>query len=706
MGSCIICGTSVDGRICDLHEEDVVFEFRGSRPGQLTPGRFYRGSVDGYADFGVFIDIGDSVTGLLHRSELDQRLESLDWEAGDTVFVQVQDVRDNGNVDLGWSIRQREGEFRGTLIDDPAADEPVRRADSDRTEPDEDGVEVTPSPSSPSRDTGDTEVTAAEAQDESESESTRSANETEPEQTVEDSSDEPEPATEPTEDPAAEPERVTIETLEDRIGDVVRLEGEIASARQTSGPTVFELRDETGSVECAAFEEAGVRAYPEVGEGDVVRLDGEVEERRGELQVETEALIILEGDELETVSTRMEDALVQRARPEPAAPLADDEAVAAAADDIRDAATAIRRAVIEARPVIVRHAADVDGYLAGAALERATLPLIDDEHQSTDAAYHYFDRRPLEGTVYDLDDATGDVTSMLSNAERHDEQYPLFVFVAAGGTAESLDGYDLLSVYGARTVVIEAAEIDQVVGEAVGTTVTTSGVERSTATTLAANVGVHVNGEIRESVRHLPAVSFWSDTPEAYVDLATEAGYEPAEVRKLREAVALEAFYQSYEDKRELITDLLFGEGDAERSLASHVSEQYRTRMEAAIETARANLETTDIGGVSITILDTDAYTHRYEFPPTDLLLDVLWRELADTDALLGIDEDEAYVRPALDLDVRSIVEEAGENAPKAGLDAAGAREGHVEFLAGERDAVRDALVAAIAGERSSLAAA
>jgi len=78
MGSCIICGTSVDGRICDLHEQDVVFEFRGTKPDELTPGRFYRGTVDGYAEFGVFVDIGDSVTGLLHRSEIDQRLDSLD----------------------------------------------------------------------------------------------------------------------------------------------------------------------------------------------------------------------------------------------------------------------------------------------------------------------------------------------------------------------------------------------------------------------------------------------------------------------------------------------------------------------------------------------------------------------------------------------------------------------------------------------------
>ena len=83
MGSCVICGAAVAGHVCASHEEDVCFEFTGNRPDQLTPGRYYRGTVDGFADFGVFIDIGDQVTGLLHTSELDRRLESLDWDPGD-----------------------------------------------------------------------------------------------------------------------------------------------------------------------------------------------------------------------------------------------------------------------------------------------------------------------------------------------------------------------------------------------------------------------------------------------------------------------------------------------------------------------------------------------------------------------------------------------------------------------------------------------
>jgi len=154
------------------------------------------------------------------------------------------------------------------------------------------------------------------------------------------------------------------------------------------------------------------------------------------------------------------------------------------------------------------------------------------------------------------------------------------------------------------------------------------------------------------------------------------------------------------------MTDLLFGEGDAERSLASHVSEQYRTRMDTAVETAEANLEVREVEGVTVQVLDTAAYTHTYEFPPTDLLLDVLWRGAADADALVGIDTDEASVRADADLDVREIVDAAREAAPKAGLDAAGAREGHVAFLAGEREAVEEALLDALASEFSSRAAA
>ncbi|APX96791.1 DHH family phosphoesterase [Natronorubrum daqingense] len=735
MGNCIICGTPVDGEICESHEEDAVFEFDGNSPADLSPGRYYRGTVDGYADFGVFIDIGDHVTGLLHRSELDKRLESLDWEAGDDVYVQVLSVRDNDNVDLGWSIRQREREFRGKLIDTGSTEKLPEDDESEQTESSGDAdtsttdTAASTSDSDASTTDGGAEPSAGDLQaavDET-SQADNGASPPDASETVSNASGSvttesaaaSTPATDDIADADSEVEaeadaepalnRTTVDSIDDQVGSVVRLEGEITGVRQTSGPTVFELRDETATVECAAFEEAGVRAYPDVSTDDAVALEGEVERHYGDLQVETETLEVLSGDESETVRERLEDAIESEARPAEVSLLAAHEPVEAVEDELVDAATAIRRAVMEARPVIVRHGATADGYVAGAAIERAVLPLIREKHTREDAEYHYFERRPLDGRVYDMNAATDDVTSMLEARDRHDEQLPLVVLVDAGSTAESVDGYDMLSLYDAETIVVDDSRADEEITDAVSTAVTPSladvSVDDLTSSALAANVAAHVNDDVRDDLEHLPAVSYWEETPDAYVDLASEAGYDETGISERREAVSLEAFYQSYKDKRELVIDLLFedgGVGDApgDGDLAAHVSEQFRAKLETELETAQENLTVRGQNGVTITLLDTDAFTHRYNFPTTVLLLDELHRQerdRADTPFVtLGLGDDELHVRTTETIDVRELGEAIESVAPDAGVSVVGGQDGHVEFLPGERDSVRDAALDAL----------
>ncbi|WP_143421001.1 OB-fold nucleic acid binding domain-containing protein, partial [Halorubrum halodurans] len=497
----------------------------------------------------------------------------------------------------------------------------------------------------------------------------------------------------------AEYERVDVEALPDLVGETVRLEGEVVSTRQTGGPTIFELRDATGVVDAAAFVEPGVRAYPEVEIGDAIRIDGEVERRRGDIQVETEALAVLEGEEAEAVRRRLAEALTAKARPEGLQPLAGDEAVAELGEGLLDAAEAVRRAVLESRPIVVRHPATADGYVAGAAVERAVLPLIRDEHAKSDAEYHYFTRRPTEEPVYDMDAATNDVTRMLQDRDRHDEKLPLFLLVGTGSTVESADGLDLLSVYDVEAVVVDAAVADPETREQVDTLVSPelAAVDDDLSTgALVASLASAVNDEIRSDLVHLPAVSYWTDAPDRYVDLARDAGYDRERIAELREAVALEAYYQSYQDKRELIADLLFEDGG---DLAAHVSEQFREKLETELETASANVVTESVDGVEFALLDTDEYTHRFDFPPTPLLLDDLHRRHANGDpfATVGIGTDELYVRSTADLSVREIAARADEIAPAADVSTAGLREGKIGFLSGERDAVEDAVVAAIA---------
>ena len=218
-------------------------------------------------------------------------------------------------------------------------------------------------------------------------------------------------------------------------------------------------------------------------------------------------------------------------------------------------------------------------------------------------------------------------------------------------------------------------------------------------------------------------MSYWADAPEQYDALAEEAGYDETAVRERREAIALEAYYQSYDDKRELVADLLFGDtdapGDAE-SLAAHVSEQFREKLDTEVETADRNLSLRGENGVTFAVLDTDSFTHRFDFPPTTLLLDELHRrrredavgtrsdesplddarEDADEPLVtLGVGDDELHLRSTAPVDVRAVGETAREHADEAGIAVVGGRDGHLEFLTGERDAVIDGVVAAVAEE-------
>ncbi|EJN58899.1 hypothetical protein HSB1_23200 [Halogranum salarium B-1] len=701
----------MDGRICNSHQEDVVFHFEGNSPDQLISRRFYSGTVDGYADFGVFVDISPGVTGLLHRSELDRRLESLSWEPGDTVFVQVKNVRDNGNIDLGWSIRQSEREFRGVLVQDADGDRDVDD-DSDDDDghghADESATESETSDSSDSSNSSESDESSSEPNEPSDSSPETNSADAAHELTADEGddseaaeSDERPDYDEP--EPEGETQRVEIGSLQDRVGQSIRIEGEVVGARQTGGPTVFELRDETGVVDCAAFVEAGVRAYPEIDVGDVVRLDGEVELRRNEIQVETEALVSLEDEDAETVQRRLADALTARARPEAVMPLAAHDSVEAVSEQLLDAAEAIRRAILESRPIVVRHAATADGYVAGAAVERAVLPLIREEYAKSDAEYHYFTRRPLDDAVYGMDAATNDVTRMLQDQDRHDEKLPLVLLLGTGSTVESSDGLGLLGVYGAKRVVVDAAVADEDVEDDTEVLVNPARAEADASDlstgALSANLAAAINDDVRDDLAHLPAVSYWEGAPQAYLDLAEESGYDAERVAALREAVALEAYYQSYQDKRELITDLLFGDEEGhDTGLANHVAEQFRIKLDDEVETAQANLEQRDESGVDFAVIDTDSFTHRFDFPPSTLLVEELHRRNRNGGSFvtLGIGMDELYLRSTEDVDVRAVAERARENLPNAGVTANGVREGRIEFLSGVRDDVREAVVDAV----------
>ncbi len=623
----------------NLHEEDILFEFRGSEAAELEAGRFYRGTVDGYADFGVFVRIGDSVTGLLHRSQLDTRLENLGWSEGDEVIVQVENVQNNGNVDLAWSIRQSDSEFRGESVHDPNADaepegEPTSAAPQAEPATDEQPLTTTEQPEQPTED-----ATA----------STESV------------------------------ERVPIEQLDDAVGSSVMIEGVVANVRQTSGPTIFSIRDETGTAEIAAFESAGVRAYPSITADDAVEVLGVVERHRGDIQIESDEIALLEEAAADDLKGRIDSALVERAQPDAVEPLVEDPVIQKLMDDVAAVATAVRRAVIVRTPIVIRHPATADGVVGGAALERAIAGWIDQVHGDTVERYHLVRRRPLRDGAYDLGDAMFDVD--------RDGTQPFVLLVGAGSNSEDAAALEFLELFGVDGAIVDSNPRPADFSFGVRAVVE----DDRSATTVAATVGALVDPEAADSFVHLPAVSY-EEPPSVYRELAAAHGYDDEALTERHDAIALIAYYQRYDDKRELIEDLLFN-GDAARELAGHISAQYRARLETALETARRNVDRISTVGGDLVMLDAEQDTHRFEFPPAAVLTDALHRDedAASVTVVLGVDE--CWIAGAEPSELPTVIDRVAAAVPHAGIEPS--RHG-MQFLSGRRDTVRTAIVEAI----------
>jgi RecJ-like exonuclease len=103
-------------------------------------------------------------------------------------------------------------------------------------------------------------------------------------------------------------------------------------------------------------------------------------------------------------------------------------------------------------------------------------------------------------------------------------------------------------------------------------------------------------------------------------------------------------------------------------------------------------------GGTAVGLLDTESFTHQYDFPPARVLLAALADGAeGELGAVLGVGKDRLLVWGEPPIDVREVASYVREAVPDAGVEARGGHDGEIVFLAGERDAVVDATIEALA---------
>jgi len=580
--------------------------------------RLYHATVNGVVEYGVFVDLSERVSGLVHASNL---LGS--YEVGDDLVVELAEVRENGDV----SFAEVQLEDYGTEHVGPGT-------------------------------------------------------------------------------------RVGAADIGEFVGETVHVTGQVVQIKQTGGPTVFQIRTGSGVIPCTAFEEAGVRAYPAVELDDIVRATGEVETRDGTAQLETEELEVLADGSLAEESERLRAATAERAEPADVDPLVEWPAFEALSEDLRTVARRLREAVLEGRPIRIRHHADGDGLCAGVPLQYALERFIAETWADPEAPRHLLRRLPSKAPFYEMEDVTRDLNFALENRKRHGQKLPLFLMLDNGSTEEDTPAYRNLAHYDVPILVVDHHHPDP---EAVEGLVEKHvnpyrhGEDyRITTGMMCVEIARMLDPDLTGELRHVPAVAGLADRSEAdamerYLDLAGESGYEKERLREVGEALDYATYWLKYSAGREFVNDLLnVNCDDRERHeklvdlLAERASRDVETQLEAAVP--HLTHETLE-NGAHLYRIDVERHARRFTYPaPGKTTGKIHDRKVAETGEpviTIGFGPDFAVLRSdGVRLDIPEMVAQLKEELPGGGVSGGGHLVvGSIKFVSGMREAVVDALV-------------
>ncbi|PAU83566.1 RecJ like exonuclease [Halorubrum salipaludis] len=582
----------------------------------------YHAEVNGVVDYGIFVDVSDALSGLVHESNLDGT-----YAVGDRLVVRLTEVKENGDV----------------AFDDEDLDDY-------RTE------------------------------------------------TV-----------------AHEPTVSRVRGL--APGDEVTVEGEIVQAKQTGGPTIFAVADASGVVSCAAFEEAGVRAYPEVEVGDMVHVSGTIETRENALQLEVDSLKRLPEERATEARERFEAALDERAAPADVDPLVEWEAFEPIHDDLRELARLLRRTVLAGRPIRVRHHADGDGMCAAIPVQLALENFVRDVHEDPDAARHLFKRLPSKAPYYEMEDVTRDLNFALEGRARHGQKLPFLLMLDNGSTEEDVPAYENLAHYDIPIAAVDHHHPDPEAVEPLLDAHVNPYLHdedyRVTTGMMCVELARLIDPSITEELEHVPAVAGLSDRSKAeamddYIALAEDAGYDESDLLDIGEALDYAAHWLRYSEGKTLVNDALnVGCEDEERheELVEFLSERADRDVQRQLDAVDDHVDHERLAsGAHLYRIDLDEYAHRFTYPApgktTGELHDTRVKETGDPVITIGYGPDFCVLRSdGVRLDIPNMVTELNEELPEAGVSGGGHLVvGSIKFVKGRRSEVIEALVEKMAG--------
>jgi len=425
-------------------------------------------------------------------------------------------------------------------------------------------------------------------------------------------------------------ERIIEKKIEDISGskETVSITAHVNKVVQTGGPTVFVVSDGTGNLSIKGFIKPGVRAYPEIVEGLIIKAVIEIGEFQGEMEGEIKSMNTLDEANKKHFLEGMKEIEKERAKVVSPNFLVESNILTKLKERFIEAATQIRLAVIQDRPIIVRHHNDTDGYSSGFALERAILPLIEKQHSSEKAGWEFFTRAPCAAPFYEIDDSIRDMALSLRNVAKHSNKMPLIIIADNGSSPEDLMGIKQGKVHGADFIVVDHHYFDKdVISEEVLVHINPFLIgedgSKFSAGMLSAELARFINPEV-QNIEQIPALAGFADridiaNPELmnkYLKIAQAEGY----TKELLSDISLVIDYVSskvrFMEVREYI-EVLFGEPrNKQKNLVALMSPYIRELDKKGFKIGKSNAKVEKIGNVNLQVLYFEEFFPGFGFFP------------------------------------------------------------------------------------------
>ncbi len=411
------------------------------------------------------------------------------------------------------------------------------------------------------------------------------------------------------------------------VDKVVTISGLLERVVQTPGPTLFAVNDGTGTFMLKGFSGPGERSFPEINESDYIKAKIRVKEYNSLFEGDIMNIEKLSGDNEKRVVGKIKEIMRERSKPEEAEFLIKSKILDKLKDRFIDAATEIKLAVLQSRPIIVRHHNDADGYASGYALEKAIIPLIEKQHGGGKSAWEFYTRAPCSAPFYEIDDSIRDTANSLRNVAKFSNKMPLVIIADNGSSDQDLMAIKQGKIHGMDFIVIDHHFFEKdVISDEVLVHINPFLVKEDGQSFSAGMLCVEFARFISnvDNVEQIAAMAGLADRIDimnpndvaSYIKLAEKQGYSRELLDDISTVIDFVSAKLRFMEAREYI-EILFGEPRKQQKALVALMAPYIRDLEASgLEMAKQGSTVEKAGKTSLQLLDIDGSFPGFGFYP------------------------------------------------------------------------------------------